>query len=244
MELFFWRGCGFMANVAKLISLKLAAKDAEVQFKYSPFAYYFNWTRLMSRRLDLKHTYQTVCVASFTGGSKKPGRLNAETVQFCSTAGKPPHISKFSTLSDSLLLVLSAFLHPPASLCLFFGWTPDELVLRAHGSTKAPERVADGARKKGKNNWSGGNTRDPKYFIRSRCDKERRTVWVRDLLRRRANSNLWQRLTGETNPRGVRLKARGTVRVNTIQGFWKHQVICCGRLAGFPEHAKGCAAVY
>lgn len=64
------------------------------------------------------------------------------------------------------------------------------------------------AKGKRENNSSGGNTRDPKYFIRSCCDKEPRTVWVRDLLRRRANSNLWQRLTGETNPRGVRLKAQ------------------------------------
>lgn len=84
-----------------------------------------------------------VCFSS-GGPAENFRRLNAATVQFCSTAGKLPHISKFSTLSDSLLLVHSASPPPPASLCLFFGWTPDELVLRAHGSTKATERAADG----------------------------------------------------------------------------------------------------
>lgn len=66
------------------------------------------------------------------------------------------HISQSFLLSQTpSRLVLSAFLPPPASLCLFFGWTPDELVLRAHGSTKAPERAADGKRKKKKEKTTG-----------------------------------------------------------------------------------------
>lgn len=109
-------------------------------------------------------------------------------------------------------------LPPACSLCFFASscfslplfWL-DSIWVSASGTWlhKGTRESGWRLKEKGKNKqWCGGNARDPKYFIRSRCDKELRMVWVWDLLRRRANSNLWQHLTGESNPLGVRLKAQ------------------------------------
>lgn len=48
----------------------------------------------------------------------------------------------------------------------------------------------------------------PNILFDHAATKIRGRFGLRDLQRRRANSNLWQRLTGETNPPGVCLKAQ------------------------------------
>lgn len=175
------------------------------------------------------------CVICF-GGTEKLGRTKTKTrgtVPFAPLQGNRYRSQSFllSLPSSSLfsllfyLLLLFSVSHP------FSGRTPDELVLQAHSlrliqlHKKIVEHLT--AKKKGKkNNWIEGNVSDPQYFIRSCCDKELQKVWVSDLLRRRANSNLWQHLTGETNPQGVHLKVQDC-EGEYDSGILKQQAIYC-----------------
>lgn len=68
-------------------------------------------------------------------------------------------------------------------------------------------------------------------------------VWVLSLPRRRANRNLWQHLTVETNPQGVHLKLKDC-EGEYNSGILKQQVIWWSPYWVYLEHVQKYVAVY